>query len=70
MMYLHTVDSKKLKNQVVYFSGELSLNHDKKEIMGQHQQVLVKHLVFMPVTKKLGEDKIFVIFSSSSFISS
>ena len=39
MMYLEEVDLDKLKSQAVCFSGEPSLNHDKKEIIGQRQQV-------------------------------
>ena len=35
MMYLEAVDFDKLKNHALYFSGERSLNHDKKEIIGQ-----------------------------------
>ena len=39
-MYLEAGDLDKLKSQAVSFSGEPSLNHDKKkEIIGQHQQV-------------------------------
>ena len=38
-MYLKAVDLDKLKSQTVCFNGEPSLNHDKKEIIGQRQQV-------------------------------
>ena len=54
MTYLEAVDLDKLKSQVLCFSGESSLNHDKKkEIIGQRQQVLVEVLVLMQVTKSL-----------------
>ena len=51
MMYLEAVDLNKSNSQTVCFSGEPSLNHDKKEIIGQHQQVLVEVLLLMQVTK-------------------
>ena len=38
-MYLEAVDLDKLKSQAVCFSVEPSLNHDKKKIIGQRQQV-------------------------------
>ena len=56
MMYLEAVDLGKLKSQAVCFSGEPSLNHDKK-IIGQCQQVLVEDLVLTWVTKNFLKTK-------------
>ena len=70
MMYLEAVDLDKLNSQVVCFSGEPSLNHDKKRNNWSTPASLGRGPGFDAGDEKLGEDKTSDLSSSLSFAGS
>ena len=70
MMYLEAVDLDKLKSQAVCFSGDPSLNHDKKRNNWSTPASLGRGPGFDAGDEKLGEDKTSDLSSSLSFAGS
>ena len=70
MMYLETVDLDKLKSQAECFSGEPSLNHDKKRNNSSTPASLGRGPSFDAGDEKLGEDKASDLSSSLFFAGS
>ena len=67
MVYLEAVDLDKLKSKVVFFSGEPSLNYDKKRNAWSTPASFGPGPGFDAGDKKLGEDKTFDLSSSLLF---
>ena len=69
-MHLEAVDLDRLKRQAVCFSGEPSLNHDKKRNNWSMPSSLGRGPGFDAGDEKLGEDKTSDLSSSLSFAGS